>query len=45
MINECLEAVADVAFPDKSTSFLKLVYQDSPLEEESRNSQTTSKKA
>jgi hypothetical protein len=39
--------VPDVAFPDKkkSTSFLKLVYQDSPLEEESRNSQTILKEA
>jgi hypothetical protein len=37
----CLEAIADVALPDKTTSFLKVVYQDSLLEQESRNSQTT----
>jgi hypothetical protein len=30
---ECLEAVAYVAFHGKVTSFLKLFYQDSPLEE------------
>jgi hypothetical protein len=34
-----LEADADVAH----TSFLKLVHQDSPLEKEMRNSQTTKK--
>jgi hypothetical protein len=50
-----LEAVADVAFLNKNTpsvAFLnkntpsvKLVYQDPPLEEDSRSSQITFKKA
>jgi len=38
-------AVTDVALPDRTTSYLELVYQHSPLEEESRDSQTTLKKA
>jgi hypothetical protein len=41
IIKDCLEAIANVALPDKTTSFLKEVYQDSLLGEESRNSQTT----
>jgi hypothetical protein len=41
---ECLEAAVDVTFPDRTQHSLKVVYQDSPLEEESRNFQTTLKK-
>jgi hypothetical protein len=33
VIKECWEAGADVAFPDKSTSFVTYVYQDLTLEE------------
>jgi hypothetical protein len=44
IIKESSEAVADVAFIIRNTLFKKLIYQDSPLEEESRNSQTMQKK-
>jgi hypothetical protein len=42
---EFSEAVADVHLLTKGTSLLKLIPQDSPQEEESRNSQTTFKKS
>jgi hypothetical protein len=36
IIKECLETVADVV-TRKNISFIKLIYRDSPMEEESRN--------
>lgn len=41
IIKDCLEAIANVALPDKTASFWKVIQQDLLLEEESRNSRTT----
>jgi hypothetical protein len=44
VIKECLEAVADIEFANKNKSLLKSAYQDSPLEEGSRNFRIALKK-